>query len=137
MIVFAMSAFFIVITGGARVLTGRRRGGILGAGWRGLSLAFGALLLMLAVRVYLGRFAQMFAEQLAIGGRLVIPVGGRHGLQTLLKVTRTGDNAFQEEELGAVKFVPLIGESGWAEDGRRSATTQLPGQSQGRSRGRG
>ncbi len=67
-IVFAMAAFFIVITGGARVLTGRRRGGILGAGWRGLSLAFGALLLMLAVHVYLGRFAQMFAESTIFSG---------------------------------------------------------------------
>ena len=67
-IVCAMAALFVVITGGSRVLTGRRRGGALGAGWRGLSLAFGAVLLMLAVRVYLGRFAQMFAEGTIFAG---------------------------------------------------------------------
>ena len=60
-IVVAMAATFAAIAGGSRVLTRHRRGH-LGAGWRGLSLAFGALLLMLALRVYLGRFAQMFAE---------------------------------------------------------------------------
>ncbi len=54
--------------------------------------------------------------QLAEGGRLVIPVGdvaGPEG-QTLLRVVRTGADAFEEERLGAVRFVPLIGEEGWA-----------------------
>jgi protein-L-isoaspartate(D-aspartate) O-methyltransferase len=72
-------------------------------------------------------------EQLAIGGRLIIPVGseGRH--QTLLKLTRKGDNEYEQEDLGAVAFVPLIGEQGWAEDGRRSATNHKPGQSRGQT----
>jgi protein-L-isoaspartate(D-aspartate) O-methyltransferase len=60
-------------------------------------------------------------EQLAIGGRLVIPVGGEERRQTLLKVTRTGETRYEEEDLGGVAFVPLVGEQGWAEDGRRSA----------------
>lgn len=72
-------------------------------------------------------------EQLAIGGRLVIPVGGEERRQTLLKMTRTSATGYEEEDLGAVMFVPLIGEQGWAEDGRRSATNHVPGQSRGRT----
>ena len=60
-------------------------------------------------------------EQLATGGRLVIPVGGREGRQRLLRVTRTGAAGYEEENLGGVAFVPLVGEQGWAEDGRRVA----------------
>jgi len=46
-------------------------------------------------------------EQLADGGRLVIPVGPRHGYQTLWKVIRRGD-AIQKLDLGGVAFVPFI-----------------------------
>src|SRR5438045_8099113 len=49
-------------------------------------------------------------EQLAIGGRLVIPVGEGERRQTLIKLTRRSDAEFEEENLGAVAFVPLIGE---------------------------
>ncbi len=56
-------------------------------------------------------------EQLAVGGRLVIPVGGVEGRQMLLKITRTGETGYEEEDLGGVAFVPLVGEQGWAEDG--------------------
>jgi protein-L-isoaspartate(D-aspartate) O-methyltransferase len=52
-------------------------------------------------------------EQLAVGGRLVIPVGEARDLQTLLRVTRTPDGRFVEEDLGGVRFVPLIGAEGW------------------------
>jgi protein-L-isoaspartate(D-aspartate) O-methyltransferase len=72
-------------------------------------------------------------EQLAIGGRLVIPVGEEERYQTLIKLTRKGKAEFEEENLGAVAFVPLIGEQGWAEDGRRAATNHVPGVSQGRT----
>jgi protein-L-isoaspartate(D-aspartate) O-methyltransferase len=50
-------------------------------------------------------------EQLAAGGRLVIPVGDRY-LQRLLTVTRTADGRRTEDGIGCV-FVPLIGEHGW------------------------
>jgi protein-L-isoaspartate(D-aspartate) O-methyltransferase len=53
-------------------------------------------------------------QQLAIGGRLVIPVG-RDIHQTLLRVRRTGQDSFEEEDFGAVAFVPLIGAEGWVE----------------------
>src|SRR5437016_11919253 len=49
-------------------------------------------------------------EQLAIGGRLVIPVGEEARYQTLIKLTRKSETEFEEENLGAVAFVPLIGE---------------------------
>lgn len=55
-------------------------------------------------------------EQLAVGGRLVIPVGSARRLQTLLRITRTGPDTYEEEDLGAVQFVPLIGSEGWEPD---------------------
>ena len=39
----------------------------------------------------------------------------RHGYQTLIRVRRTGEDSFEEEDFGAVTFVPLIGEEGWPE----------------------
>ena len=57
-------------------------------------------------------------QQLALGGRLIIPIG-QFGYQTLIRVRRTGKDSFEEEEdFGAVAFVPLIGEEGWAEPKR-------------------
>lgn len=54
-------------------------------------------------------------EQLALGGTLVIPVGEPNAVQRLLKVTRRGEQAYEQEDLGAVRFVPLIGAQGWSE----------------------
>jgi len=51
--------------------------------------------------------------QLAPGGRLVIPVGSSTELQELKRITRVGPNDWREEDLGAVRFVPLIGAEGW------------------------
>jgi protein-L-isoaspartate(D-aspartate) O-methyltransferase len=53
--------------------------------------------------------------QLAIGGRLVIPVGTTPRAQTLVRVTRNGQHAYEEEDLGPVQFVPLVGAQGWEE----------------------
>jgi len=72
-------------------------------------------------------------EQLAVGGRLVIPVGDQEGPQRLVKITRKSAADYEEEGLAEVAFVPLVGEGGWAEDGRRSATNHRPGGSRGRS----
>ena len=52
-------------------------------------------------------------EQLAPGGRLVIPVGEGRSVQRLVRVTRAADGQLHEEELGDVRFVPLIGAQGW------------------------
>lgn len=54
-------------------------------------------------------------QQLAVGGRLVIPAGKSHFQQSLLRVTRTAENKYKTEDLGAVRFVPLVGCEGWAE----------------------
>jgi len=45
-------------------------------------------------------------EQLAPGGRLVVPIGAE-GKQELLRITRRGDQ-FETETLGVVSFVPLL-----------------------------
>jgi protein-L-isoaspartate(D-aspartate) O-methyltransferase len=54
--------------------------------------------------------------QLAVGGRLVIPIGEDKALQTLVRVTREADGRLRQENLGDVRFVPLIGAQGWAEE---------------------
>lgn len=51
-------------------------------------------------------------EQLAIGGRLVIPVGDQDQ-QTMLRIIRTSETEFIEENHNSFKFVPLIGKQGW------------------------
>jgi uncharacterized membrane protein (UPF0182 family) len=60
------SLFFVVITGGTRMLTGRRDSG--SPAWRGLSIAFAFLLLTLAVRVYLGRFERLTTDHTIFAG---------------------------------------------------------------------
>ena len=55
-------------------------------------------------------------RQLAVGGRLILPVGARAGAQRLLRIRRRGAEDFVEEELEGVAFVPLIGEAGWPAD---------------------
>jgi protein-L-isoaspartate(D-aspartate) O-methyltransferase len=52
-------------------------------------------------------------EQLAEGGRLVAPVGGRD-IQELIRF-RKKDGSITEEFFGGVRFVPLIGECGWSD----------------------
>ncbi|HEX8938470.1 MAG TPA: protein-L-isoaspartate(D-aspartate) O-methyltransferase [Sphingomicrobium sp.] len=52
-------------------------------------------------------------EQLAPGGCLVMPVGEPGWVQELVKVTKQEDGIFKQENLGGVRFVPLIGEEGW------------------------
>src|SRR5450759_1131036 len=53
-------------------------------------------------------------EQLKIGGRLVIPVGADQRAQELVRVTRISNNQYRSEDIADVRFVPLIGEEGWA-----------------------
>lgn len=56
---------------------------------------------------------QPLLHQLAIGGRLVIPVGPNPYLQTLIRVRRASEKDYSREELCMVRFVPLIGAAGW------------------------
>ncbi len=52
-------------------------------------------------------------EQLAVEGRLVIPVGPDLYLQTLVRVRRTASDDYVREKLCLVRFVPLVGVKGW------------------------
>jgi protein-L-isoaspartate(D-aspartate) O-methyltransferase len=54
-------------------------------------------------------------DQLADGGRLVIPIG-RRWEQILVHLTRTGGQ-FHRLDLAPVAFVPLIGRHGWGDSG--------------------
>jgi len=51
--------------------------------------------------------------QLAPDGRIVMPIGSPGWVQELIKVTKQEDGILKRENLGAVRFVPLIGEEGW------------------------
>ncbi len=57
---------------------------------------------------------QALIDQLAPGGRLVMPVGGQMWAQKLVKVTKLADGRTRRENLCKVRFVPLIGEQGWS-----------------------
>jgi protein-L-isoaspartate(D-aspartate) O-methyltransferase len=59
---------------------------------------------------------QALQTQLAVGGRLVMPVGVHPRCQMLTRVTRQSATAFHREDLGPVCFVPLIGAQGWEDD---------------------
>jgi protein-L-isoaspartate(D-aspartate) O-methyltransferase len=53
------------------------------------------------------------AEQLAEGGRMLIPLGGRDQ-QVLTVITRKGDT-FERRNVAPARFVPLVGRHGWVE----------------------
>ena len=55
---------------------------------------------------------QELIRQLNIGGRLVIPVGDYKN-QMMLRITRTSETEYHQEEFENFRFVPLIGEKGW------------------------
>ena len=64
-------------------------------------------------------------EQLAVGGRLVIPVGETPRTQELVRVRHNADGSYAHDQLGGVRFVPLIGAQGWGQE--PPAVTPPPG----------
>ena len=58
----------------------------------------------------------VLVDQLKAGGRIVMPIGDPHSIQSLVKLTKREDGTLEREDLGAVRFVPLIGEHGFSED---------------------
>ncbi len=54
-------------------------------------------------------------DQLAPRGRIVMPLGDPGSVQQLVKVTRRESGEVVTEDLGSVRFVPLIGEEAWKE----------------------
>lgn len=55
---------------------------------------------------------QYLVDQLADGGRLVIPVGGQKRAQRLMLVTKT-DGKIETTDMGGCAFVDLVGKQGW------------------------
>ena len=55
---------------------------------------------------------QPLVDQLAVGGQLLVPVGGRDE-QVLLRVRRT-ETGMTRTRLDAMRFVPLIGAHGFS-----------------------
>jgi uncharacterized membrane protein (UPF0182 family) len=63
----AIAVFFVFVTGSTRMMRGER-GRTISLPWRGFSLAFGFLLLVLAMRAYIARFERLFEEHTIFGG---------------------------------------------------------------------
>ena len=63
----ALAVFFILIAGGARALAGRLSPHVT-LPWRGVSIAFAFLLLILAMRVYVSRFELLLEDHTIFGG---------------------------------------------------------------------
>ena len=57
---------------------------------------------------------QPLVDQLAVGGRLVIPIGDSAD-QELVRITKTEEGT-KREDLGGCRFVKLIGQHGWEEE---------------------
>jgi protein-L-isoaspartate(D-aspartate) O-methyltransferase len=55
-----------------------------------------------------------YKKQLAVNGRIVIPVGTKHS-QKLKIITKLDDQNFEEKDIPEFTFVPLIGREGWNE----------------------
>lgn len=60
------------------------------------------------------RVPPALVAELAPGGRLVVPVGSSYD-QTLVRVRLHADGSTSTDDLGGVRFVPLVGEGGWHE----------------------
>jgi len=113
--VFSIDRIAVLATGARRILDALNyynvaiRVGDGTYGWREES-PFAAIV----VTAGAPRIPELLIEQLAIGGRLVIPVGSRNS-QALLKLTRLSEdpNDLKREDLGGCRFVDLIGEHGW------------------------
>ncbi|WP_025596680.1 protein-L-isoaspartate(D-aspartate) O-methyltransferase [Burkholderia sp. WSM2230] len=56
---------------------------------------------------------EVWRKQLAIGGRIVMPVGRDRHYQRLIKLVRCGEDEYQSCSLGEVSFVPLVGADAW------------------------
>lgn len=56
---------------------------------------------------------EVLVKQLAVGGRMVIPVGNQY-TQELIKIVRD-DKGIHQTNLGGCRFVKLVGEHGWKE----------------------
>jgi len=65
------------------------------------------------------KIPEALKKQLAVGGRLVMPVGSAQRAQRLVKLTRLSERNYKKRNMSHVRFVPLIGEQGWEKEERR------------------
>jgi protein-L-isoaspartate(D-aspartate) O-methyltransferase len=65
-------------------------------------------------------------DQLKPGGRIVMPIGEPDAVQSLIKLTKRADGTLEREDLGAVRFVPLIGEHGFRDIGSEALVQTVP-----------
>lgn len=107
-----------------KVLADSARQRLLALGYENIQILFGDGTLgwpiqapfdAIAIAASAPEIPQALLQQLAIGGRLVIPVGNEMHRQSLLRIRRISEDEYQQEDLGGVHFVPLIGASGWEE----------------------
>ncbi len=73
-----------------------------------------------------GAVPEALKEQLAPGGRMIIPVGERGRAQQLVLMEKDADGSFTERNLGAVRFVPLIGTVADAPGNRKTESSGRP-----------
>jgi protein-L-isoaspartate(D-aspartate) O-methyltransferase len=64
--------------------------------------------------------------QLKLGGRLVIPVGENRRVQELVRVVRMSHDRYETEDIADVRFVPLVGEEGWASENDHAQPSYRP-----------
>jgi protein-L-isoaspartate(D-aspartate) O-methyltransferase len=69
---------------------------------------------------------QSWIAQLKPGGRIVVPLGDPGSIQSLVKVTKEDDGTLHREDLGGVRFVPLIGKEGFQDSGSEALVRSLP-----------
>lgn len=79
-------------------------------GWREFAPYNGIIVTAAAPKV-----PNSLKEQLAIGGRLVIPIGDKFS-QSMYVITRLSDDDYDIKISDRFKFVPLIGKEGWSND---------------------
>jgi protein-L-isoaspartate(D-aspartate) O-methyltransferase len=72
------------------------------------------------------RVPEALLDQLAVGGRLVMPIGEDRAMQMLVRVRRLSEREYEQEELQPVRFVPLIGAQGWRPRGGEEAELPRP-----------
>jgi protein-L-isoaspartate(D-aspartate) O-methyltransferase len=76
---------------------------------------------------------QAFLDQLKVGGRLIIPIGPLPGFQSLIRVRKASEKDYEQEDLGDVSFVPLIGAAGWEESKAEPSPLRSPRRASGGS----
>jgi protein-L-isoaspartate(D-aspartate) O-methyltransferase len=66
----------------------------------------------IAVAAAAPRVPRALLDQLAVGGRMIVPVGSAEQ-QRLVRITRRDAVRFDRDDLGDVRFVPLVGADAW------------------------